>query len=87
MNPASLEFLHTTFVLLEGERRELRLELNDTPPDSDGHRLRAIRSTQLFHNVLDVNLDGFLGNEELRGDIAISIAAREMTQNLDLTGG
>ncbi len=40
-----------------------RSEVDNTAADADGDGLGAIASPEFFHDVLDVDLDGFLGDE------------------------
>jgi hypothetical protein len=65
----------------------LFLELDDSAANADGHCLRAIACSQLLHDVLDVNLYCFFGDEELLSDVSIPVSARDLTQDLDFTFG
>ena len=51
-NPQGSAFFNTTFVVSVSQ-------LDDSAPDGYRYRLRAIVGTELVHDVLDVNLDGF----------------------------
>ena len=59
--------------------------MNKSPPRGDCHGLGAIPRSKLFHDVLDVNLDRFFGDEEPLCDIAIPISTGNVVQNVDLT--
>ncbi|SRR6266849_6000432 len=52
-NPQGSEFFNTTIVVLASQ-------LDNSAAYGDGNRLRAIAGAEFFHDVLDVNLDGFL---------------------------
>ena len=41
----------------------LKLKLDNTAPHRDRDRLRAILGAKLFHNMSNVDFDGFLGNK------------------------
>ncbi len=45
-----------------------RLELNDSPPQCQGHRMCSIVCSELGKNTLDVAFRGCLRNEQLCGD-------------------
>jgi len=57
-------------------------ELNDPTPRRDGDRLSAIVRAELIHDVLEVNLDGFLGYEKSTGDLLIPIAGCHQSKDL-----
>lgn len=61
--------------------------MNDATADTYGYGLSAVVGAQLFHDVLDVDFDGFFGDEELGGNVAVAIAACDLTQDFDLAGG
>ena len=61
--------------------------MDHPPTKANGDRLRTVGGTQFLHDVLDVDLDGFLGDRKLLGNIAVAVAARKLSQNLDLSGG
>lgn len=48
-------------------------EVDNSAADGDGDGLRAAVGAQFLHDVFDVNLDGFLRDEELLGDISIAM--------------
>src|SRR5436853_2382534 len=50
-------------------------QLDDAAAYGNGHRLRAITGPQLLHDVLDMHLDGLFRDEELFGNVPISVAA------------
>ena len=52
----------------------LWLELDDAAAQADGDGLSSIGGAQFFHDVLDVDLHSFFGDEEPRGDLAVAIA-------------
>src|SRR6185369_3620413 len=62
----------------------LWLELNYAAAQADGDGLGAIGGAQFFHDVLDVNLDGFFRDEEALGDFAVTISTGYFLQHLDL---
>src|SRR6185503_7978982 len=63
----------------------LWLELNYAAAQADGDGLGAIGGAQFFHDVLDVNLDGFFRDEEAFGDFAVPVSIGHFPQHLDLT--
>src|SRR5262245_33429257 len=67
--------------------RAARLQLDDAATDGDCERLGAIARAKLFHNVLDMDLDGLFGNEEALRNIPIPISARDVTQHVDFAPG
>ena len=71
--PRSSVFSPTLLKLwLPGERFS---EMNDAATQPDGNCLRPVACPQLFHDVLDVSFDGFLGDKKKLGDIAVTVAA------------
>src|SRR5215212_11793753 len=63
------------------------LQLDDAAAEGDGDRLRAVAGAELLHDVLDVNLHGLLGDEELFGDVAVTVPARDQPENVQLALG
>ena len=63
------------------------LQVNNATPHGYGDGLRTITGSQLVHNVLDVNLDGFLGDEEFLGNVAVAIAASDLLKDFDFPRG
>src|SRR5690348_11803677 len=61
------------------------LHLNQAATQSDGHGLCPVARTQLFHDVLHVDLYRLFGNEEAIGDIAVSISPADQLEYLHLT--
>src|SRR5271170_962003 len=61
------------------------LEMDDAAPNSDGDGLGAIACTELFHDVLDMPLDRFLGDKKERGDVAVSISSGDLLKDLYFT--
>src|SRR5580692_2690154 len=58
-------------------------ELNDAAADGDRDRLRAVAGAELFHDVFDVNLNGFLGNEEPFRNVAIPVSSGDLLKDLN----
>jgi len=48
------------------------LQLNDSAPEGDGGRLRAIPHVQLFENVLDMVLGGLFRDLQIVSDLLIT---------------
>src|SRR5271166_6342477 len=63
------------------------LQVNNAAPYGYGDGLRTITGSQLVHNVLDVHLDRFLGDEEFFGNVAVAIAASDLLKNFDFPRG
>src|SRR5262249_44737820 len=63
------------------------LQMDDAAADADGDGLRAVVSAEFAHDVLDVNLDGFFGNGEVVGDVAIAVAFGNLAKNLNFAFG
>ena len=61
-----------------------RSEVNDAPPQSDGHRLGPISGSQFLHHVFQMDLHGLLGDEQLVADVAVPPARGEPLKNLEL---
>ena len=59
-NPRDVGFSRTTFVVDRGRARRSCLQFDDSATHGDRHRFRAVRGAQLVHDVLDVDLYGFL---------------------------
>ena len=57
MNPYCAESFSTTIEVENLCSRCTHSQMNNAPTDSDGNRLGTIVGSQLFHNVLDVDLD------------------------------
>jgi hypothetical protein len=53
-NPQGLESFRNTIVV------RFRSQLNNSAAHRDRHRLRPVAGAQLFHDVFNVNLHGFL---------------------------
>ena len=68
---------------LRGRRASL-LELNNSAPHADRDGLGAVTGTQLFHNVLDVNLASGLCDEESLRDVLIPVFFSHIPKNLGL---
>ena len=63
------------------------LEVDDSAPHGYRDGLRTVTGSQLVHNVLDVNLDRFFGDEESFGNVAVAIAASDLLQDFDFPRG
>src|SRR5271157_685793 len=61
------------------------LELYDAAAHSDSDRLGAITGSELFHNVLDVDLNCLFGDEQFIGDVPVTISARDLTKDFNLS--
>jgi hypothetical protein len=61
--------------------------MNDAAAQGNRNRLSTVLGAQLIHEVFDVSLDGFFRDEELNGDILISVSAGNCAQHFDLAGG
>src|SRR5579884_3889291 len=62
-------------------------ELNNAAANSDGNGLGSVPRAELIHDVLDVDLDRFFGNEQKTRDVSIAISSRDFAQHLDFAGG
>jgi hypothetical protein len=54
------------------------LELDNATADGDRYRLRTVVGAELVHNVLHMDLNGFLSNIRFRSDIPIPMACRNL---------
>lgn len=61
--------------------------MDDSAAKSNRHRLRAIARPELLHDVFDVYLYSFLGDEQLLGDVPVPVPACNLAENLNLTLG
>src|SRR5258707_6899247 len=61
------------------------LQLDDPAPDRDGNGLSAVTRFELLHDVFYMNLDGLFRDEESPRDVLISVPARDLLEDLDLT--
>ena len=61
--------------------------MDDAAAEAYGDGLCPIGGAQLFHDVLDVDLHGFFGDEESCGNLAVAIAAGDLAQYLDFAAG
>src|SRR5262249_37764518 len=59
-------------------------ELDYSPANADGDRLRTITRAELLHNVLNMCFDGFFCDKEFAGNIPVAISVSELTKNLHL---
>jgi hypothetical protein len=63
------------------------LQLDYAPPHRDRDGLSTVLGSQLVHNVLDVNLDGLLGDKEPFANVAVAISAGDVPEDVDLARG
>src|SRR5258708_36685477 len=61
------------------------LKLNDSAAHADCYCLSAIIGAQLAQDVLEMNLDGFLCDEQGFCDIPVPLAGSNMTENIHFT--
>lgn len=59
-------------------------EVDDPPAQADGDRLGSVAGAQFIHDVFDMDLDCFFGNEELSRDVAIAVSSSNLAENLHL---
>src|SRR5262249_23733366 len=71
----------TTFESSDGSRRYQELQPDDAAAQGDGHRLRAVASPELLHNVLDVDLHCLFRDDEVAGDVAVPIAVGNLLED------
>src|SRR5688572_29059310 len=64
-------------------RQGRELQLDDAAPHADGDGVGAVAGPQFLHDVLDVDLDRLFRDEELLGDVAVPVPARDGAQDLD----
>jgi len=60
-------------------------QLDDAATHRNGHRLGPVAGAQLFHDVLDVHLDGFLGDQQPLADVPVATSARHVLEDADPT--
>src|SRR6266436_1974587 len=65
--------------------RDNELKLNDSAAHADCYCLSAIIGAQLAQDVLEMNLDGFLCDEQGFCDIPVPVAGSNMTENIHFT--
>lgn len=63
----------------------LPLQFDDSAAEPNRYGLRPVTCPQLFHDVFDVNLDRFFGNEKLFRDVAIPVSPGNLPEYFDLT--
>src|SRR5450432_1864934 len=61
--------------------------LDETDLVGEYHDLHAVAQIELGEDVPDVRLHGRLGEHEVRGDLRVRVAARELGQHFELTRG
>src|SRR5215831_5148067 len=83
----TLSKLKMTFTFTLSRLAHADSQLDDSAAQGDCDGLRAIGRPQLLHDVLDVDLDRFLGDEEALRDVAVAVAARDVAEHLDLPAG
>ena len=57
------------------------LELDDSATHGNRDCLCAVAGAEFFHDVLDVDLDGFFGDKKLVGNISIAVATCNMIED------
>src|SRR5256712_9271631 len=62
----------------------LWLKRNNSSAHSDCERLSSVLCAQLFHNVLDVHLDGQFTDEELFANVTVPLTGGNTLENFDL---
>ena len=60
------------------------LQVDDSPTQADGNRLGPVTGAQFIHDVFDMDLDRFLGDEELLRDVPIAVSPGNLAENLYL---
>ena len=63
------------------------LKVNDPSAQANRDRLCAITCSEFIHDVLDVNLYRFLGDEEFFRNVTIPVSAGDLAENLHLPVG
>ena len=61
-----------------------KLEVDDSPTQADGNCLGPVTGAQFIHDVFDMNLDRFLGDEELLRDVPVPVSPCDLTEDLYL---
>src|SRR5215813_171789 len=59
------------------------LQRKESAPRRNCHGVRAIFGAELAHDVLQMDLDGFLGDEEFLSDLPVAIPVSDPAENLD----
>src|SRR5262249_29071993 len=85
MNPQWSESFSTTIEVSAGWMGGGLSELNDPATHSNGDGLGTIRCPQFLHDVFDVNLHRFFGDEELLGDVTVAVTISNLLKDLDLS--
>src|ERR1700678_192254 len=73
-------------IVFYSEQRMLS-DLQQATPHRNRNRVRPIVSAQLVHEISDVIVDGSLRDGELIGDLLVTIAIANQSQNLQLSAG
>ena len=68
-------------------QHEMRLELDEATACSDGDRMRAIVYAQLREQLLQVCLDGVGRHPQLPGDLLVSLALSDQSQDREVAVG
>lgn len=63
------------------------LKVNDPSAQTNRDGLCAITCSEFLHDVLDVNLYRFLGDEEFFRNVTVPVSARDLAENLHLPVG
>src|ERR1700722_14728886 len=79
--PIRIPQLCSDFLPLSGESTS---ELNDSPAHRNSHSLCTIAGSELLHEVFDMNFDCLLRNKQPSRDVAISVPARQVLENIHL---
>src|SRR5215213_7600512 len=64
---------------------ELSSELDDTSTNSNRDRLSTVIGAEFLHDVFNVDLDGFFGDEQSFANVLIPVPFGEMRKNLYLS--
>ena len=68
-------------------RRIYFLELDDSAPHANCNCLGAVAGAEFFHDVLDVDLDGFFGDKKLFSNVSIAVSTCNMIEDFDFARG
>src|SRR5262245_36253067 len=59
-------------------------DLQETPTESNRYRVRPIIRSQLVHQVLDMKIDGRLGNRQLIRNLLVAVSVSNEPKNFKL---
>src|SRR6266700_3853093 len=68
-------------------RYTVQSELDNAAAHTDCDRLSAIACAQLLHYVFDVDLNGLFRDEQLFGNVTVTVAACDLPQHVDFALG